>query len=530
MKTLPSLLCAILVLSAIHCSKTEQKKVSPVFISRSLIFLDSRQGSSDTFTVFTEGDWELSTPVTLADFSFSPRSGKGNAVISVKANLANGKNLMIEAPFNISSGNNFAVAKLVQDAYTHDANNVLLGTNGDDFIAQTIQTADGGYLHVGASDRTGPEIPSNAGQSDVLLIKTDASGSIKWTKTFGGSGTDIGYSCLEAGGNIFITGESNSNSNGFDGSKGQTDLLLLKVSQTGDLLWQKRFGGSKSEKGNRVRLAPDNNLLIAGTSDSYDGDIPNFSYIPRAQIEKRMLAIRVNQDGALLNVMPIGGDYGMEANDIQALTGTEFFLAGSALVQGITNLPPHFNTAAALYSFNVNFPNGWVYNVDGYQQEYGKSCVKTPDGGLIVVGHNNGVWYNSGSPSAIKSTGYITKFRSNGTVEWERQVGRYGEDLLLGIQPYGPGKYLICGATSSIFDYVSEQSKPTLDGWIFEINEFGMTQWQEVIGGNGDDYFTSVLPIGNNDFLLTGKSNSTKLQQVNRSASGDNAWIVRLQR
>ena len=57
----------------------------------------------------------------------------------------------------------------------------------DDAARSVQQTTDGGYMITGTSTSFG------VSGYDVFMVKTDASGNMMWTKTYGGTGTDIGY-------------------------------------------------------------------------------------------------------------------------------------------------------------------------------------------------------------------------------------------------------------------------------------------------------------------------------------------------
>ena len=111
-------------------------------------------------------------------------------------------------------------------------------------------TSDGGYIVAGTAIVNGSE--------NVLLIKTDAHGTVQWSKTYGGTAREFGMSLIIADdGGYAVAGISND-----------SNALLMKTDASGTLLWSKTYGNTGTEKGFDLRQTADGGYAIVGESDS----------------------------------------------------------------------------------------------------------------------------------------------------------------------------------------------------------------------------------------------------------------------
>jgi hypothetical protein len=92
-----------------------------------------------------------------------------------------------------------------------------------DALAQSIQLCpDGGYIVCGYSD------PYGGAGSDIILVRLDASGSLIWKKTIGGMHMDRAHSVAATiDGGFILTGTTQSY------GSGTPDLLLIKTDPSG---------------------------------------------------------------------------------------------------------------------------------------------------------------------------------------------------------------------------------------------------------------------------------------------------------
>jgi len=68
----------------------------------------------------------------------------------------------------------------------------LYGGSGWDYAHAVIETSSGDIIVAGKTNSFG------AGKDDILILRRDAEGNIKWQKTYGGTEFEVAWSVVEA--------------------------------------------------------------------------------------------------------------------------------------------------------------------------------------------------------------------------------------------------------------------------------------------------------------------------------------------
>ncbi|MGB4752597.1 MAG: hypothetical protein WBH60_08190, partial [Fervidobacterium sp.] len=129
---------------------------------------------------------------------------------------------------------------------------------GDDWDeAKSIcQTSDGGYVAVGVTNSFGAEW-------DAYAFKIEQDGTLRWQRYFGGTGSDEAHDVCQTDDNCYmIAGVTYSFGRG-------GDVYLLKLDESGSLKWSKTYGGDTSDEANSIERTFDGGYIIAGRTDSF---------------------------------------------------------------------------------------------------------------------------------------------------------------------------------------------------------------------------------------------------------------------
>jgi len=123
-----------------------------------------------------------------------------------------------------------------------------------------LPLSGGGYLLSGTTFTLAEDDPD----PDMFLAKLDASGNILWQKVYGGPGTQSGAVYSELADGYFVVGfyqpPDKSNSDGW----------ILKVDGSGSIVWEKRYGGALNDSAYVVpTMYRDGTYFVTGITESY---------------------------------------------------------------------------------------------------------------------------------------------------------------------------------------------------------------------------------------------------------------------
>jgi hypothetical protein len=242
------------------------------------------------------------------------------------------------------------------------------GINADAAYS-VIQTSDEGYAIIGVTYSFGVS-------GDCCLVKTDMNGVMQWSRVFGGTNSDLGYSVVQTGdGEYVIAGETSSY------GAGNADFWLIKTDADGNLIWNRTFGGSNTDSASTVVQTTDGGYALAGYTSSFGAG----SY--------DLWLIKTDANG------------NMQWNKTYGGAGTEYtYTHAQSVVQTVDG---GYALAGETSSFGAGYDDFWLVKTDsvgniqwnktygGESYEMGCSMVQTKDGGYALAGDT--LSYGAGS-------------------------------------------------------------------------------------------------------------------------------------
>ncbi len=266
-------------------------------------------------------------------------------------------------------------------------------------------------------------------------------------KPYGGSQRDQGISIVETqDGGYILTGASNSSDGDFTGLNiGLYDILVLKISSSGEKQWIKNFGGIGNEGGNSIIQTLDDGYVITGLFLSNDGDF-----------------IGLNA----------GGD-------------DTFIL-----------------------KLNSSGEKQWVKSIGGSGDEYGNAIIQTTDGGLALTGgtYSHDGDFNGLNKGLMDM--FVIKFNGTGEKQWLKTFGSSSWDRGYSILQTQDGGYALTGSNNSGDGDFAGLNKGEDDIFVLKLNATGEKQWLKTYGGSDTDYPVTILQLESGSFLITGPTHS----------------------
>jgi len=162
------------------------------------------------------------------------------------------------------SSGNALWAKSIGGINDDVANNIFVGRHANLYLTGYFQSD---------SIVFGNTILKNAGanNSDIFIVKMDSSGNMLWAKSAGGTNDDIGNSiCADKNFNVYITGQFLSYTVSFgtttltNASMNSDDIFIAKYDSSGNMIWAKNAGGVNDDVGNGICTDAQGNIYVSG--------------------------------------------------------------------------------------------------------------------------------------------------------------------------------------------------------------------------------------------------------------------------
>ena len=149
----------------------------------------------------------------------------------------------------------------------------------------------------GASDATwGTPKHSHSGSIEIMVMKLTSSGTLVWHTFYGAATYDYGNAiAVDSSSNVYITGASDATwGSPKHAHSGNSDIMVMKLNSSGDLVWHTFYGSSFYEEGKGIAVDGNNNVYITGTSQ-YGWGNPQHPFNTYADI----LIMKLTNSGAL---------------------------------------------------------------------------------------------------------------------------------------------------------------------------------------------------------------------------------------
>ena len=201
-----------------------------------------------------------------------------------------------------------------------------IGGTESDYAYSFKPTPDGGYIAAGYTYSHDGDVSGNHGDADAWVVKINSTGGIQWQKTLGGSNEEIARSIqLTTDGGYIIAAATKSDNGDVSGNHGGADAWIVKLNSNGGIQWQKTLGGTNEEIARSIQLTTDGGYIIAGSAKSNDGDvIGNHG-------GQDTWVVKLNDSGTILWQKSMGGTANDFANSIQLTSDGGFIVAGQAI-------------------------------------------------------------------------------------------------------------------------------------------------------------------------------------------------------
>ncbi len=352
---------------------------------------------------------------------------------------------------------------------------------------------------------------------NIVLIKTELNGDLIWQKTLGGSAADHPNSIIkDSEGNIYIgAGTYSKDGDSQSGIMGGKDAWVIKMDPTGNIIWEKTFGGSKDDFGVNLLYLENGNVLMYMRTLSNDYDVAiNYGYLDIWMAE-------MTTDGDIVNSKV----FGSSANEnifslIQSGDGGFFTAAHAGTNDGVVEAASEGWQDVWLLKLDAHLNIEWQKMIGGTNMDAGGLGLAEIEGGGYIIngttksadGDMNGFdCHDQYNQNDI----WVVRLDSEGNIIWDIALGGDHDETTSKLFPNDDGSFTVFGSTKSIIEGDESEEKTILynpntkndDIWMMHLSENGELLDQKFFGNaSAASIFRGIIKKTDHHYLLAGSA------------------------
>jgi hypothetical protein len=399
--------------------------------------------------------------------------------------------------------------------------------NDEMFVANP--TIKGGQVVESYSWSSDGDLTSNYGSADWWVFDLDSNRNFVWSHSYGGSGYDkCRYIMQNPDGKTYMAfGTSHSKDHDIDvsqipkGVKNVDQWWLLKLNDTGGIIWQKLFIGTELNGGRSILNTSDGGYLLCGwsTSDDYDFNANHGSY--------DSWLFKLDSNGNLQWKKNYGGSGSDRARVvIQTPNGGYAFTGGTYSNDGDFAGKGHGNNDFMVVKTGAGGKVLWANAYGGSKADNGYDISLDWDGNYLVTGNDSSTDGEVTGNHGAQDIWVIKVNAKNGALIWERSIGGKGYDNGLRTLSMPGHGYLVLGTSSSKDgDLQNAGAHGEGDIALFRLDSNRNLMWSKCFGGSLYEAANDMF-IANQGYYIWGitKSNDGDVSGHHGTTNINDVW------
>jgi len=400
-----------------------------------------------------------------------------------------------------------------------------LARSSNDY-AYGVATDSSGNVYVAGGTNGGLDGNTNAGNTDLFVVKYNSSGTKQWTRQLGSSSRDSANGvATDSSGNVYVTGMTNG---GLDGCKnaGIEDLFVVKYNSSGTKQWTNQLGSSSRDSANDVATDSSGNIYVTGTTYwELDGNT--------SAGKADLFVVKYDSSGTWQWTKQNGTDRYDEARGVATDS------SGNVYVTGYTEGGLDGNTSVGkadlfVVKYNSSGTKQWTKQLGTWDSDFANGVATDSSGNVYVTGST----YRNldGNTSAGNADLFVVKYNSSGTKQWTKQLGSSSRDYANGIVTDSSGSVYVSGTTYGGLD--GNTSAGNADLFVVKYNSSGTKQWTKQLGTSSTDTANGVATDSSGNVYVAGgtyggldgntSAGDNDLFVVKYNSSGTKQWTKQL--